>query len=94
MYILECGDGSLYTGSTLDLEWRVAAHQAGKGAKYTASRRPVRLVFAAQYSTLSEAMRREAEIKRWQRTKKLALVGAWPNPHLGEIEPGQMQSTG
>lgn len=78
--MLECNDGSLYTGATIDLARRVAAHQVGRGAKYTAGRRPLRLVFAAEYPTLSEAMRREAEIKRWRRRKKWALADAGQHP--------------
>lgn len=73
-YILRCGDGSLYTGWTNDLERRLAAHNCGAGAKYTRSREPVELVYFETHETRSEAMRREAEIKRLRRTQKLALI--------------------
>ena len=73
-YILECSDGSLYTGWTNDLERRVRAHNAGKGAKYTKSRRPVKLVYFETYSSKEEAMRREWEIKQLSREEKLNLI--------------------
>lgn len=76
-YILRCGDGSLYTGWTNDLERRVAAHSSGAGAKYTRSREPVELVYFETHETRSEAMRREAEIKRLSRREKLALIENW-----------------
>lgn len=72
-YIVECRDGSLYTGWTTNLEKRVEAHNAGRGAKYTKSRRPVRLRYYEQYETKEEAMRREAAIKRLSRQDKLNL---------------------
>lgn len=73
-YILKCSDGSLYTGWTNDLERRVKAHNAGKGAKYTKSRRPVELVYFEAFSTKQEAMRREWEIKQLSRVEKCKLV--------------------
>ena len=73
-YILRCGDGSLYTGWTNDLEKRLAAHNAGSGAKYTRARRPVELVYHEIFPTKTEAMRREAQIKRLSRAEKLALI--------------------
>jgi putative endonuclease len=75
-YILRCADGSLYTGYTRDLDRRVAAHDAGLGASYTRGRRPVRLVHAETYDTQRDAMRRECELKRWPRARKLALIAA------------------
>ncbi|MCR5547042.1 MAG: GIY-YIG nuclease family protein [Lachnospiraceae bacterium] len=74
-YILECADGSLYTGYTTDLEKRVKAHNSGKGAKYTRARRPVKLVYHEEYETKEEAMRREYEIKQYPRKQKMKLVG-------------------
>ena len=59
VYMLECGDGSLYTGWTNDLARRLAAHQSGRGAKYTRGRAPVRLVYAEQCTDKSAALRRE-----------------------------------
>ena len=73
-YILECADGTLYCGWTNDLDRRVAAHNAGKGAKYTKSRRPVVLKYDESFSTRQEAMRREWEIKQLSRKEKLELV--------------------
>ena len=73
-YILKCSDGSLYIGWTNDLERRVKAHNAGKGAKYTKSRRPVELVYFEAFSTKQEAMRREWEIKQLSRVEKCKLI--------------------
>ena len=78
-YFLRCADGSLYCGYTTDLDARVATHNAGKGAAYTRSRRPVVLVWSEAFATLSEALRREAEIKRWPKARKEALVAAVPD---------------
>lgn len=74
IYILKCKDGSLYTGWTNNLEKRLHAHNEGKGAKYTASRRPVTLEYYETYKTKEEAMRREYEIKQMSRRKKLELI--------------------
>ncbi len=73
-YVVECSDGSLYTGWTNDLDGRVRAHNAGRGAKYTKSRRPVKLVYYETFATKQEAMRREYEVKRYSRARKLALL--------------------
>ena len=73
-YILSCADGSLYTGWTNDLEKRLAAHNAGKGGKYTRSHRPVTLAYYEEFSTKEEAMRREAAIKNLTRMEKLKLI--------------------
>lgn len=74
-YILKCNDGTLYTGWTNCLEKRVAAHQSGRGAKYTRCRRPVELVYWESFPTRSQAMSREAAIKRMSREDKLELIG-------------------
>ena len=75
VYILECADNTLYTGYTDDLEKRLAAHNAGRGAKYTRSRLPCRLVYAEEYEDKSEAMKREWFIKhKLTREKKLAMI--------------------
>lgn len=73
-YILQCGDGTLYTGWTNDIEKRMKAHNEGKGAKYTRSRRPVKLVHCEEFETKAEAMKREREIKRMGREEKEKLV--------------------
>jgi len=75
VYVLECADGSLYTGYTTDVERRVAEHDAGEGAKYTRGRTPVELVHVEEYGTRSAAMSREHEIKALSRREKERLVG-------------------
>ena len=72
-YIVECSDHTLYTGWTNDLEKRIRAHNEGKGAKYTKSRRPVRLVYFETFSTKEEAMSREYRIKKMSRQEKIRL---------------------
>ena len=79
VYILRCGDGSLYTGWTNDLERRVEAHSAGRGAKYTRSRLPVKMVYHESFATRSEAMKRECAIKRLSREQKLKLIADHSN---------------
>ncbi|MCP4680050.1 MAG: GIY-YIG nuclease family protein [Deltaproteobacteria bacterium] len=76
VYILECADGSLYTGVTIDLERRVGEHNRGVGAKYTIGRRPVQLVYSERVGSRSEAGRREYAIKRLSRSQKLSLIRA------------------
>lgn len=73
-YMVRCADGSLYTGWTNDLQRRLAAHNAGTGAKYTKSRRPVELCYFEAFDTKEEAMRREAAIKGLTRAQKLTLM--------------------
>ncbi|KDE60278.1 endonuclease [Halostagnicola sp. A56] len=75
VYVLECADGSLYTGYTTDLERRVAEHNAGDGAKYTQARTPVEVVYRERYDSKSAAMSREYEIKQRSRVEKERLVG-------------------
>lgn len=74
VYILSCRDGSLYTGITHHLEERLEEHRRGTAAKYTASRRPVRLVYPRHVGGLGRTLRREAEIKSWPRHRKLRLI--------------------
>ena len=73
-YILECADGTLYCGWTNDLEKRLTAHNSGKGAKYTKSRLPVKLVYYETFATPNEAMSREYSIKKMTRSEKLKLI--------------------
>jgi len=73
-YMLECADGTLYTGITNDLEKRLAAHNSGTASKCTRSRLPVKLVFAEDQPDRAAASRREIEIKRLSRSEKLALL--------------------
>ena len=67
LYILRCGDGTLYTGITTDVEKRFEAHQSGKGAKYTRGRGPLELVYRETCGTHSDALKREIEVKRLSR---------------------------
>lgn len=67
VYILRCSDGTLYTGSTTDLAEREVKHNDGRGAKYTASRRPVKVVYSEAHESRSAAQSREYQIKRWSR---------------------------
>lgn len=75
MYIVECRDGSLYTGITNDLLGRLAQHNGSTGAKYTRGRAPIRLVYSEPAVSRSAATRRELAIKRLPRRAKLALIG-------------------
>jgi putative endonuclease len=74
MYILLCNDGSYYTGSTNDLERRLAQHQAGEGANHTRKRLPVELVYYEQYPRVGQAFHREKQVQGWSRKKKEALI--------------------
>jgi putative endonuclease len=74
VYIAECADGTYYTGYTTDIGKRVRAHNDGKGAKYTMSRLPVRIVHTEEFGSKSEAMKREAAIKRLKRSAKRELI--------------------
>jgi putative endonuclease len=74
MYILECRDGSYYTGSTIDLRKRLVEHQNGTGAKYTRSKLPVKLVYCEEYPQVDVAFRREKQVQKWSHEKKKALI--------------------
>lgn len=74
VYVLECADGSFYTGYTTDVERRVREHDAGEGAKYTRGRTPVELRHTESYESKSAAMSREYEIKQFSRVEKERLV--------------------
>ncbi|HUH26735.1 GIY-YIG nuclease family protein [Gelidibacter sp.] len=78
LYILECSDGSYYTGSTKELELRLAQHQAGEGANHTKKRLPVKLVYYEEFSRIDEAFYREKQVQGWSRKKKEALIGNRP----------------
>jgi putative endonuclease len=75
VYILRCADGSLYTGWSVDVAKRLERHQAGKASRYTASRLPVELVYAAAMDDRTAARREEVRIKTLDRRSKLALIG-------------------
>jgi len=74
VYVVECSDGSYYTGHTENLEARLAAHNDGRFKGYTFKRRPVKLVFSDTFMTRDEAFRAERQIKGWRRLKKQALM--------------------
>jgi putative endonuclease len=78
VYILRCADGTLYTGWAKDVERRLAAHNAGRGARYTRTHRPVELVYTEEVATIGDALKRELTIKRYPREKKLALCAPPP----------------
>ena len=75
LYILRCGDGTLYTGITDDLPRRLKAHRSGKGAKYTRGRGPLELVYREDCPDKSAALRREIAVKKLSRQEKLTLIG-------------------
>ena len=74
VYLLRCADKSLYVGETSNLQTREHDHNEGRGGSYTAKRRPVQIVYAEQYRSREEALRRERQIKRWCLQKKELLV--------------------
>jgi putative endonuclease len=74
VYILRCADGSFYTGSTVDLEFRLAQHQFGEGGDYTRRRRPVQLAWSSHFDRIDEAFAWERRIHGWSRAKKLLLI--------------------
>ena len=74
VYILECGDGTLYTGITDDLDRRLRAHEAGKGAKYTRGRGPLKLRYREIMPDKSAALKRELALKRLRKMEKLAII--------------------
>ena len=74
IYIVRCADDTLYVGHTEDLASREQTHNDGKGAKFTAARRPVRMVYAEEHASISSAVARERQLKRWSCAKKEALI--------------------
>lgn len=80
VYIVECSDGTLYTGSTRNVRARLRAHNAGRGARYTRGRRPVCLRYWERHPDRAAAMRREQAIKRYSRARKLALIEQYAGP--------------
>ena len=83
VYILRCGDGTLYTGWTNDLPRRLAAHQAGRGGKYTRSHLPMELVYQEVYDTPTQARQREWALKQLSRAEKLSLIESTSVPSGG-----------
>lgn len=74
MYILQCSDGTFYTGSTINIEIRLFQHQLGEGATYTKTRLPVTLIYIEEYSNIADAFNREKQVQGWSRKKKVALI--------------------
>lgn len=83
VYIARCCDGTLYTGTAVDVDHRIKTHNTGKGAKYTRSRLPVEAVYREDCGDRSSALKREIAIKRLTREEKLALIAI---PHSGESD--------
>ena len=75
LYILRCGDGTLYTGITTDVEKRLEVHRSGKGAKYTRGRAPLELVYREECGSHSDALKREIAVKKLSRTDKEQMIG-------------------
>jgi putative endonuclease len=86
-YVLECADGTLYTGWTTHPQRRLREHNAGRGARYTRTRRPLRLAYVEQLPDRSAAMQRERAIKSLSRDRKLALIESQDRPSA-DIEEG------
>lgn len=74
VYLIECGNKSLYTGITNDLDRRFSQHKDGSGGHYTSSKKVIKIVYTEQYPDRSSALKREAQIKGWRREKKLNLI--------------------
>lgn len=87
LYILRCGDGSLYTGIAVNVAKRLAAHRSGKGAKYTRGRGPLQLVYTQECGSHSDALRRELEVKALPREEKEKLISASQGNHPATAEP-------
>jgi predicted GIY-YIG superfamily endonuclease len=77
LYILRCGDGSLYTGITVDVEARFAQHCHGTGAKYTRGRGPLELVYQEECGDHSQALKREYQVKSLSKPEKMAMIQSW-----------------
>ncbi len=73
-YLARCSDGSLYAGTCINVAEREAKHNDGTGAKYTRSKRPVSIIYTEEFETLSDARKREAEVKTWEKEKKESLI--------------------
>lgn len=86
VYIVQCGDGSYYTGYTTDLSHRLAQHECGKGAKYTRGRGPLTLVYQAEFKTKREAMQVEYQIKQRSRAQKEKIIKEERQNHVESTE--------
>ena len=90
MYILECSDGSYYTGSTNDLDLRLKQHQGGEGANHTKKRLPVKLLYCEEYQRIDDAFYREKQVQGWGRDKKEVLMKG-DNQMLPELSKNYTQ---
>ena len=90
-YIIECEDKSLYTGCTNDLARRFKQHFEGIGGKYTASHKPIKILFSEKYNTRSEALRRESQIKGWSHGKKIKFI---KSPASAKASAGKQNKPG
>lgn len=79
MYILLCGNGTYYTGSTIDLDLRLEQHKAGEGSNHTKRYQPVELVYYEEFELVSDAFAREKQVQGWSRKKKEALINSRPD---------------
>ena len=88
LYILQCADGSYYTGSTSNIELRLWQHQQGEGAKHTAKRLPFKLVYTEEFDRIDTAFYREKQVQGWSRQKKEALIAGKFNqlPSLSQCQ--------
>ena len=77
-YLARCHDDTLYTGYCTNIKQREQKHNQGEGAKYTRQRRPIKIIYWEEYDTIVAAMRREKEIKKWRREKKMILINTTP----------------
>lgn len=91
LYILQCADGSYYTGSTTNIQLRLWQHQQGEGAKHTAKRLPVKLVYTEEFDRIDAAFYREKQVQGWSRKKKEALIAGKFN-QLSSLSQCQNQS--
>ena len=82
LYVAECADGTLYVGIAKSIEARIACHNSGRGAKYTRTRRPVRMIYSEKLADIGTALRREREVKHWSRPKKVAKLALASPPRL------------
>ena len=88
MYILECFGNRLYVGSTLDLEKRFFEHQSGLGSNFTNHYRPIRIAYYEEFPNVTDAFRREQQIKNWSRQKKMALINKEKSSLVGLSKKG------
>ena len=73
-YLARCSDDSLYAGYSVNIDNRENKHNKGNGAKYTRQRRPIKIIYSEEFNSISEAMKREAQVKRWKKDKKEKLI--------------------